>query len=337
MFHSIRLQLTLWYVATIMIISGLFSMAIYQLVSMEIQRGFTQIEHRIIGGGIDISIIDPDQNTQYADEFNVAQGRVRERLIYANAVIFLLASMGGYFLSGKTLAPIEEAHEKQKQFIADASHELKTPLTAIHTSIEVALRDKKLNLNYAKTTLEESLEDIQNLEELTKNLISLSQIQTQEHHLITLPIDLDEIVRTVAKKLKPLINKKKLTLNLKLAPIIISADENKITEVITILLDNAIKYSPPKETITISLTQSRSKATITVSDHGIGISKNDLPHIFDRFYRSDSSRTKSRIPGFGLGLCLAKQIIEHHRGTIKVTSKLDSGSTFIITLPTNLS
>ena len=111
------------------------------------------------------------------------------------------------------------------------------------------------------------------------------------------------------------------------------ADKISIIELIVILLDNAIKYSPKKSVVVISSELQRNKVVLSVSDKGVGISYKDLPHLFDRFYRADSSRNKSEVEGYGLGLAIAKEIIDKHKGTISVRSILGKGSTFTVSLP----
>lgn len=331
LFAHARLKLTLFYVSTIMFISLLFSYAIFKVVSFEINRSFNRIEHRIVAGQFGLTITDQAPADFTLEARNTAKQTVKQRLIHANFIILIFATLGGYFLSGKTLAPIEASHQQQKQFIADASHELKTPLTALHTSIEVALRDKKLNLKTAKSALNNSLNDLSNLEDLTQNLLSLSSLQ--DNGLNISPVDLDDAIYSVVKNLEPLITKRKLTLKLNLEPIIINADESRLTELITILLDNAIKYNQTKGKITITTKKTRTKAIILIKDTGLGISKKDLPHIFDRFYRTDKSRSAQNVTGSGLGLSLAKKIVNCHHGSIKVSSKPNQGSTFTLSLP----
>ena len=254
---------------------------------------------------------------------------------YRNGVILLFSGVGGYYLAGRTLQPIESALEEQKRFVADASHELKTPLTALQTSIEVALRDKKLNLKNARKILKESLDDIGNLTSLSNNLLILARMQSNDQSLVLQKVEMKNLIEEVIKKFKPMAKKKGVSIKLKTKNEKFRADKNSLFKLMAILVDNAIKYTPKGGKVTISSKKVGKWLEIKVKDTGVGISEKDLPHIFERFYRANSSRSKTDTDGFGLGLSIAKRIVELNKGTIKVESKVGKGSTFAIKLPLN--
>ncbi len=261
--------------------------------------------------------------------------RILLRLAEVNLIIFIIAGGLGYLLAGKTLQPIKTMLEEQHRFISDASHELRTPLTSLKTSIEVALRDRQLTLVQARKLLAENIDEVNQLQQLSDNLLTLTQSQSFNQPTDFSPISLLLVTNAAIKKIAPLARSKKQLIKNHSYQIKINGVKDQLVELITILLDNAIKYSPPKTVIEIKTKKEGNKAVITIQDHGIGIDEKDLPHIFDRFYRADSARSKNNRDGFGLGLAIDKKIVENHYGTISVKSRINQGTTFIIKLPIN--
>ena len=332
MFKKARLRLTGWYLLIIMVISISFSAFIYRSVSMEFQRRLGVIETRLHQRGMRMSPPD-NQTLNFIEDIKEAQKQVFFTLVYTNGVILIISGIAGYFLAGKTLKPIEDAMEDQKRFISDASHELKTPLTAMQTSTEVTLRDKNLKLKDAKHTLKGNLDDIDDLKLLTNNLLELTSYQQNGSNLLFEEVDLKDLVKKTVKKITPLADKKKVKIVTKTEKVAINANKESIKRLISILVDNAIKYTPKNGKISVFVTRKSRYAYVKVKDTGVGIPKKDLPCIFDRFYRSDKSRSKKGSGGYGLGLSIAKRIVDIHKGTIKVDSSPKKGSTFTVKLP----
>jgi len=341
MFHSARVKLTGWYLIIIMIISAIFSLAIYQGVVFEIERGLRMQSRRaIVHEQIDkkITLIktgDIFEELTPEDKiiFEEAKQRVANKLVFINLGIFFVAGGLGYFLSGKTLNPIEQMVNDQKRFIADASHELRTPLTSMKTEIEVNLRDKQLNFSQTQKLILSNLEEINKMQTLINYLLTLSKQQDNQQLLVKKPFSIKTAVDSAFKNIEKLLLDQNLTLVKKIKDTTIVGDQISITELLTILLDNAIKYSPEKNKIIIKTEVHNKKIVILVQDFGIGIKEKDLPHIFNRFYRADNSRSKTKIDGYGLGLSIAKSIVDNHHGQISVTSKVNQGSTFKVELP----
>jgi signal transduction histidine kinase len=332
-FTKARIKLTFWYVAIIMMVSFSFSTFIYKSVSLEFQRRLNVIERRFKDEVPRGWRMHGPVHEYFLQDLTDARAGLVFILLYANGVIFILSAAAGYILSGKSLAPIESAMEEQKRFVADASHELKTPLTTLKTSIEVTLRDKKLNLKNAKKALRESLEDIDQLKNLTNDLLSLTRYQQNASMISRRKIDMRDAVDSVVKNIAPLAKNKNITLKLTANSLELRANKEDMEKLITILLDNAVKFTPKRGKISISLSKSARNIIVKIKDTGVGISKKDLPHVFDRFYRTDNSRSKLKTDGFGLGLSMAKKIVELHKGSIKVKSKLGKGSTFTVKFP----
>lgn len=340
MFQSARLKLTAWYLALIMAISILFSLAIYQGITQEIARSLRQQQFRIYRvehPGTDPStfVISPSSPPSEDNEiYEAAVNRIRLVLILINAGIFLVAGGAGYFLAGRTLQPIKEMVDDQNRFITDASHELRTPLTALRSEIEVNLRDEKLSVEEAKQLLASNLEEVENLQALSDNLLQLAQNQKPQAITISHKILLSVIIDEALHKVQALAKKKEITLEKKkIGKYTIQGDKQHLIQLFVILLENAVKYSPEKTIVTITTKSVDHSILITVADQGIGIEKKDMPHIFDRFYRADTSRTKQDVSGYGLGLSIAKKIIDTHNGEISAKSEKNKGTTFTVQLP----
>ncbi|KKS73511.1 MAG: Sensor histidine kinase, HAMP domain-containing [Candidatus Gottesmanbacteria bacterium GW2011_GWC2_42_8] len=222
--------------------------------------------------------------------------------------------------------------QEQNRFIADASHELRTPLTSIKTQTEVSLRDKKLTLTQAKSLLVSNLEEVDNLQSISDRLLELAQIE-KPNYFVFAPLDFKSVVREAVAKIKPLAKQKQIAISYPHKSQMMDGDRIRLTEMLVIFLDNAVKYSQKKKSINLSSKITGQSLIVKVTDQGIGIDRQDLPHIFERFYRSDKARTNQYVSGYGLGLSIAKKIIDVHHGTIQVTTKKNQGSAFTITLP----
>lgn len=344
MFKSARLKLTAWYLLIIMIISISFSAFIYLGLTREFDRILRiqeyRIEHpqtreRFLQRPIWQNEEIPFSRPPDPQVISGAKQRVIEGLALINLIILVFSSLAGYFLAGRTLRPIKNMVDEQNRFIADASHELNTPLTAIRTSIEVNLRNKKLSLDDAKKVLVSNLEEVNNLQLLSDELIKITQYQKSNVILKRNKISLRDVIYESVNRVSPMAKDKNIEIKVKIPEAKIFAEKRSLTELFTILLDNAVKYSKENKQINIYMEKVDSKIKIFVKDNGIGIDKKDLPFIFDRFYRADLSRTKQDVSGYGLGLAIAKEITKLHKGNIYAESVLGKGTTFIVILPTS--
>lgn len=329
-FNRTRLILTAWYLTVLMSVSILFSVLIYQSQMMEIRRFVSQEKVRIqthLGLGPTFVIVDEDFFTE-------AKKRIAGRLVAINGVIFVVTGALGYFLAGRTLSPIEKMVAEQRRFISDAAHELRTPITAMRTSLEVYMRDKKATLRDAKVVIGDNIQDVIRLQSLIDNLLTLSQIQEGNGHLPYRATDLGRIAHEVGDRLKSLGARKNLRIITDTKKAVVRGYAPHLEELVTILVDNAIKYSNDGAgDIKITVHTDSKDVSLSVQDHGIGIKERDQARIFDRFYRSDTARTKSDRGGYGIGLSIAQKIVDAHRGDISVTSKVGEGSLFTVSLP----
>jgi signal transduction histidine kinase len=331
MFHSARLNLTAWYLLIIMTISILFSLVIYTNVDRELRR----LEHIY-------DIMEMEQTSrrllplQSPREDIEMIAAARMRLITAlgliNLAILGLAGAAGYFLAGRTLTPIQEMVDEQNIFVSDASHELKTPLTSLKSAFEVHLRNKKRTLKEADEIITESIAEVNKLQKLSESLLTLAHAPHNGTNSFV-SLQLTPVLTDAIKKISPIAHTKSIVLKTEMQDATIQGNADNLTELFVILLDNAIKYSDEGKTIDVTSTLSKKTVTIAIKDRGIGIAKQNLSHIFDRFYQEDSARSKTRGGGYGLGLSIAQTIAHQHNGTIRATSLLNRGSTFTLTLP----
>jgi two-component system sensor histidine kinase CiaH len=325
--YASTLRLTASYIAVIMVMSVSFSFVIYHTSAQEISR---QLPPQSLYGQIDdtnVSVF----NDFFQQRISHGQHELFVKLLVINTLVFFGGAAVSYILARRNLEPIEEAIEAQSRFASDASHELRTPLAAIQTENEVALRNPKLTLARAKDILTSNLEEVTRLQALSAGLLRLAREDGRD---ITLsPVALPEaVVQAISHYHKPA-KQKHITLTNKVSDTIVHADRHSLTQALEILLDNAIKYSPVKTTVAITGGKRGKEGFVTVADEGPGISAQDLPLIFDRFYRADISRSSQRVSGHGLGLALAQKIVEQSGGTINAKSKLGKGAKFTISFP----
>ncbi|MFL6351455.1 MAG: sensor histidine kinase [Bryobacteraceae bacterium] len=226
------------------------------------------------------------------------------------------------------LARLETAINRISQFAADASHELRTPLAVIHTSSELALRRTRTPEQY-RESLEEIVSETEKMTRLVDDLLFLARSDASSAEMPVEPLDLSEVVQHVCSQLDALAEIWRVTVRRSLpgTRIIVKGNRPALRRLFLVLLDNAIKYSEPGGEVTVRITGWPEGGEVAVSDSGVGIGPQDLPHIFERFYRSDKTGTH-RERGYGLGLALAESIARRHHAEITVESSLGKGSEF---------
>lgn len=325
MFASATLKLTGWYLLILTIISLIFSVLVYQLSISEVESQLGRYESGIRGGPYEIRNF--NFKALYEDQLTQAHTNIIAGLIYTNIVILVAGGIGSYVLARRTLRPIEEAHEAQSRFVSDASHELRTPLAAMTTELEVALRDPKLSKGEMKELLTSNLEEVHKLTHLSDTLLKLSKGDFAS--LTQTTFCLGDAAKNVVERYDKTGARIHLTVGKTTTPI--HAHRPSIEELIVILVDNALKYSPDDSLISVKVSRRGAKAHLSITNTGEGIRADDLPHIFDRFYRADNSRSGNS--GHGLGLSLAKQIVELHRGELTASSAPNHATTFTFLLP----
>jgi heavy metal sensor kinase len=231
------------------------------------------------------------------------------------------------------LGRIEAAFLRVTQFTADASHELRTPISLIRTEAEIALRKSRTNTEY-REALQQILMAAERTSSLVEELLTLARADAGRESLYFAPLNLSAIMNEISSEWRPLVEARSLEYreNIVEAETIVLADPTAIRRLLFILLDNAVKYTHSPGVIEIRFESCANYALVAVKDTGIGIAEHDQTRIFERFYRVDKARSRS-VGGAGIGLAIADWIVRQHRGTIKVQSSVGNGTTFYIELP----
>jgi len=219
--------------------------------------------------------------------------------------------------------------ETQRQFVDDASHELRTPLTIMRGNLELVERDANMRAEDRVAALRDAIEEAERMSRLVDDLLALARVDAG----ISMPdtdVALTPLVRDVANAARPAAEGRTVSINVGSDDVRVRGSEPLIRRLLENLTDNAVKYTGPAGKILISLASDGHNAVLTVADDGIGMAPEELAHVFDRFWRSDSSRER---PGSGLGLSIAKTVAEAHGGSIEATSRPGAGTTFTVRLP----
>jgi two-component system sensor histidine kinase CiaH len=330
MFQSAAIKLTVWYLVIIMALSIGCSLALYNVSSTDLENNIRRrlpLSVNELLSPQDVRDLARLRSRQLDTDLN----HLKSNLVSFNILVFLVGGGASYLLARRTLEPLEQSLDAQKRFTSDASHELRTPLTAMQAEIEVALRDQKLSKAQAVELLQSNLEEVEKLRNLSDGLLNLAQHQKPAQ---LSAVNLKLAVNDALKRVEKTATDKNITIADHTKEMTLKTDNYSLSELLVILIDNAIKYSPKGSKIQLSSARYSKTGRISVRDEGIGIKATELPHIFDRFYRSDTSRSKSQADGYGLGLAIAKKIADSLEGSIEVKSAPDKGSTFTISLPT---
>jgi signal transduction histidine kinase len=280
-------------------------------------------EEFVIREVIAISIVDPEVGLLNNLLWIIIGGLI------VGMVSIIVAS---YFLARRAMIPIQAAWEKQQQFVADASHELRSPITGIHSNAELMLRHPQQTIEEQSHRITTIMKESSRMTKLISSLLTLARSDADKAELQLAPLDFSEVVEAVAEHFKPLedINNVSLTIQVKKG-IELVADRERLHQLIVILLDNAFKYTPEGGQIFLSCDHDDKYALVVVQDSGCGIAAEHIPHIFDRFFRGDKARSRDK-GGTGLGLAIAKWIVEKHGGKISVESP-GKGTTFQVAIP----
>lgn len=244
------------------------------------------------------------------------------------AILFLTR-----FLISKAIKPTEQTLRSQKEFIASASHELKAPLAVILASAECIGNDTTLSLE-SKQHTEVIDSECLRMSKLVQDLLLLSSVDANTWTLNKTNIDVDTLLINTYEKYEPICRQKgiqfKLNTSDELFPVL-NADIDRLNQILSIFIDNAINYSLPKSEVSLDATVLKNTLVFSIKDHGTGIADKDKPFIFDRFFCADKSRTQKE--HYGLGLCIAKELVEMHKGKIELSDTLGGECTFKIFLP----
>ncbi len=296
-------------------------------------------------------------------------------LLSITPLVLVIATIGGYWMSRRALAPVDaitleakaigadslsqrlaipktgdelqrlsetlnemierldEAFQRITRFTADASHELRTPLTLMRTTAELALRGEQPQQEY-RESLQQILAELERTSHLLENLLLIARADSGAARLQLSDMDLTQTLREACLQAAPLFEAKHIQFGSQIPehPIAVKGDALALRQLFLILIDNAVKYTPSGGSVSVSAGQTNDAAVVTVTDTGMGIPSDDLPHIFERFYRVDRARSREQ-GGAGLGLSIGWWIVESHRGKISIESQASTGTKVQIRLP----
>jgi signal transduction histidine kinase len=343
-------RLAVSYLAIIMLLSGGFSVVFYwtstkgldpqKKISVTGNSGSVEPDRQLLIAGTHnsgqpeavIANSAEELQAQFQDRVAAIQTDLRWRLLILNVVALAGGGILSLYLARCTLRPIEAAIEAQQRFASDASHELRTPLTIMQTEIEVVLGKQKLSLTRAKDALESNYQEVVRLRQLSEGLLQLARSsQPIPPHKLGV-VTIDEAVNDAVNQVIKLAQAKHVTIHTAVPRMLARGEYQAVQQILTILLDNAVKYSVQGGAVTVEGRESRGYITLGVRDEGRGVPIADLPHIFERFYRAKYSTSKQETKGYGLGLSIAKGLAEQHGGTITVESTPKKGALFTLKL-----
>jgi signal transduction histidine kinase len=228
------------------------------------------------------------------------------------------------------LTNLAEAYKIQQRFVSDASHELRAPLTAIQANLEILGHQATMTQEERQEAVDEASREAHRLSRLVADLLALARADAGAA-LKRQPVELDRIVLDVLRESRLLARGQQVDLA-DLEPIVVDGDADRLKQLILILVDNALKYTPPEGQVSLRLRRDQAVAEVMVTDSGVGISAEDLPRVFERFYRADAARALDP-SGTGLGLAIARWIARQHGGDVTVTSELGKGTVATFRLP----
>jgi len=278
------------------------------------------------GPGFVISFADLHQD-------KVILAKLLSSLAIGGLICLVLAYYGSRFMAERAMAPIKKSWQRQQDFVADASHELRTPLTVVQVNLELVKGNPEETVASQSKWLDYSLLETQRMSKLVGDLLFLARADSQQQTLEKKQFSLDTAIGGVVDSFKILAETSGILLRSSLdSEVAYYGDEFRIKQLLVILLDNALKYTPSGGQVTIALQNRDTSVVVTVSDNGEGIEAEQLSKIFERFYRVDKARSHEK-EGTGLGLAIADWIVQSHHGHVEVSSSPGKGTTFVVRLP----
>jgi two-component system, OmpR family, sensor histidine kinase CiaH len=268
------------------------------------------------------------QVTRSTEPEHEALSKLLAGLLIGGAGGLVLAGVGGWWLAGKSLRPVRIAFNRQHAFVSDASHELRTPLAVIRANAEFLQQEQPENVE-ARDIVSET----DRLSSLVDALLAVARDDDRSAKALHTQVNLAEVVEATVASFQTVTADHDLELT-HAAPdeLMVMGDRDQLRQVLVILLDNAVRYTPAGGRIHVQARADGKEAVLTVHDTGIGIPEEALPRVFERFYRADDARNRQS-GGVGLGLAIARELVTRHSGRISVTSTEGAGSTFTVRLP----
>ncbi len=306
-FFKARIQLTLFYVLMVANILAVFSGFIFFQVNQDL-RTHDELE------------LSEERHGEFSEMFLEEFG---ENLIMADVLILFIFGALSYFLAGQTLRPIEVILRQHEAFSGNVAHELRTPLAALYATTSATLRNPATTTEYIET-LNDVQHETRRLINLTEQLLKTTQHGSTHAHE---SVAVGEVAERVVSKMEALAAASHIRLACTTEPLCIMGDVLALEELFFNLIHNAIKFSYPDGVVEILVSK---KGTVTVTDHGVGIRKEALPHITNRFYTTDAARDERGVRGTGLGLAIVSQIVAQHEGSLTISSEVGVGTTITI-------
>ncbi|QSF44989.1 sensor histidine kinase [Paenibacillus tianjinensis] len=310
-----------------------YAQALQEAVDMDTTRGQFELD-----GSLWIFEIKPTTDGHKLVFLDItARQKILTNLIYTFSLVGVVMLIILYFTSryfaNRSIKPVKEAFDKQKQFIADASHELKTPLAIINTNTDVLLANEEDTIFNQSKWLHYIKSETERMAKLTNDLLYLTEMDDSRTGMVHAPFNISEAVENNILTMEAVIFEKNVALEYDIEPnLTVQGNSEQIKQVVMILLDNAVKYTGPKGEVTLSLRRQYNDVVLAVTNTGEGIAPEHLTRIFDRFYRTDTSRARKQ-GGYGLGLAIAKSIVEQqHKGKIYAKSVAGESTTFYVQL-----
>jgi signal transduction histidine kinase len=322
-FKKAVIVLTAYYTIGVFVVLLIFNMMVYFLFTKSFPSNEnTNKEH---------SIIILKENANEEEGIKEIKDNLFNILLTSDAMILVLAFIVAYILSKKTLTPLEESYKKQTRFVADAAHELRTPLAVMKAGSEVILRNKRSESEYIRF-INECLEEVERLTTLSNDLLFLAQNNIKKENQMS-EVALSEL----CKKQIEIMQAYSAAKNIKIKDSIknnlyIFGNKDDLLRLIINLLKNSIDYNIEGGSVNFSLIKKDEKVILEIEDTGLGIKSADITHIFERFYKVDNSRTQNS-SGTGLGLSIVKEIVDEHLGLIEVESTINKGTKIRVIFP----
>lgn len=322
-YKKATVSLTIYYTLSVVLVLMVFNLLVYFLFNSNFQESRNEyLEH---------SLLEDHEDTYNEDWAEQVQESFAGILLTADLIIIFLTLIVAYVLAKKTLTPLEESYKKQTRFVADAAHELRTPLAVMQAGGEVVLRSDR-SVDEYKKFISESLDEVKRLTTLSNNLLFLARNDKKKINLIV-ENSFTDICRKQIETMRSYALKKNIVIADSISDdVFVLGDGDDLIRMIVNLLKNAVDYSHKDGEIEVSLKKQNNKAVLVIKDFGVGIKESDLGHIFERFYKADDSRTLNST-STGLGLAIVLEIVKEHKGTIKVDSILGKETTFTVILP----
>ncbi len=294
-----------------------------------------QVKKQVVNeNGQQYSVMENKYQIMFLDvtEYNKRLSDLFSTLLFVGLIMLFAILIISFYFANRAIKPLALAWEKQKQFVADASHELKTPVSVINANYDALLANKEETIKSQLKWLSYIRIGTDRMTKLINDLLSLAKLEDVNFVTRKIPFNISNAIHDVMQSMEAMVIEKGIQLIHSIEPdIIVKGDAESVKQVVTILYDNAIKYSNENGQIDISLVKSKRQAVFSIKNSGKGITEQELPKVFDRFYRADPARTQET-EGYGLGLSIAKTIINRLGGEIYATSMVNECTTFTFTL-----